>query len=488
VNQPWSMIIHIGYLGIFMLIAMVIRRSIPRFSRFRIPDAIIAGLLTLAAKPAIALLAQIEGLGLPAVDNSQYHALAYHLLAVGFIALSLKRETHKGRGRTAISAGFFNVASYCIQGFVGLGITLILMSTIYPDLFPGIGLLLPFGFAQGPMAGEMALEWAGKVSATGMPAFPSAEAASTIGFSFSTIGFLWACFAGVPLMNYLIRRRKRRGKPDPVLSAKSKITQTRTQTEKTGLGRLVDRASTQLILIALVYILVFASLKGLTALLTTLGGETGIIQTIVGIFWSIHFVFGAIIATLVAKVIHSMQDRGTIKAPVTDNLLLQRIGGAAVDFMIASSIAAINVDILADYIGPILIITTAGGISVIAYTWFIVRKVWPKTYVEHFVAFFGEQTGTIATGMALLRGVDPEFRTRAASDIVYGSAIALPLVSPLIFIATLPIEGFETGNTSLYWITLAAVLGYLILALVIWFIPPVFNYLTRFSMQDGITS
>lgn len=484
-NQPWDMIIHIGYLGVFMLIAMIIRRSIPRFSRFRIPDAIIAGLLALAAKPGIALLAQIEGLGLPAVNNAQFHALAYHLLAVGFIALSLKRETQKGRGRTAISAGIFNVASYCIQGFVGLGITFILMYTIYPDLFPGIGLLLPFGFAQGPMAGEMALEWAGKISSTGVRAFPSTEAASTVGFSFSTIGFLWACFAGVPLMNYLIRRRKRRGEPDPVLSAKPRVTRTKAPAERAGFGQLVDRASTQLILIGLVYVLVFMSLKGLTAMFTALGGEAGIIQTIIGIFWSIHFVLGAVIATLVAKIIHSMQDKGIIKNPVTDNDLLQRIGGTAVDFMIAASIAAINVRILADYIGPILIITTAGGISVVLYTWFMVRKVWPKTLVEHFIAFFGEQTGTIATGLALLRGVDPEFRTRAASDIVYGSAIALPFVAPLIFVATLPIEGFETGNSSLYWITLAAVFGYLALALVIWFLPPVQRFLTRYSKEDA---
>lgn len=483
-SQPWEMMLQIAYLGIFLFIAMIIRRSIHGFYKLRIPDAIIAGLLALAAKPGIAALAQIQGLGLPALDTGRMTTLVYHLLAVGFIALSLKRDTRKGRGRTAVSAGLFNVVSYCTQGFIGLGIAVILIMTFYPKLFPGIGLLLPFGFAQGPMAGEMAVEWAEKISPAGIHAFASKDAAATVGFSFSTIGFLWACFVGVPLLNFLIRRRAKRGEPSPGLMRPLEPEKPE-KSQKENRGFLVEKATTQLVLIGIVYALTFLVLKGLTFLLFQFLGSGGMIHTVVGIFWSLHFVLGAVIANFLAKFIHSLEDRDRIKMPVTDNHLLQKIGGTSVDFMIAASIAAIDLNILKDYIVPILIITTVGGFSVIGYTWFIVSKVWPKTFVEHFVAFFGEQTGTIATGLALLRGVDPEFRTRAASDIVYGSAIALPFVAPLIFVASLPIEGFEKGNTSLYWITLAIILGYLALTLVIWFLPPVQRYLTRFSSQDA---
>lgn len=482
-SQPWDTMLQIAYLSVFLFIAMIIRRAIPRFSRFRIPDAIIAGVLALISGPGI--------LGLIPFDTGRLTTLVYHLLAIGFIALSLKRDTTKGRGRTAISAGLFNVISYCIQGFVGLGITLILINTLYPKLFPAFGLLLPFGFAQGPMAGEMAVEWASKVSPEGALAFPSTTSAASVGFSFSTIGFLWACIIGIPLMNFLVRRRKQRGEPAPGLITRKVQEQPAVagyEIKGNGLEGLVDNATTQLVLIGIVYVLLFLFLKGLTWTMFELIGEGGIVKSLVGIFWSIHFVLGAIIATFLGKLIHKLEDKAVFKTPVTHNGLLQRIGGAAVDFMIAASIAAIDVTVLGEFIVPILIVTTAGGISVILYTWFVVRKVWSKTYVEHFVAFFGEQTGTIATGLALLRGVDPEFRTRAASDIVYGSALAVPFVLPLIFIATLPIEGFETGNPNLYWITLLLVLGYLALTLVIWFIPPVFRFLTRYSMSDDAAS
>lgn len=489
-NQPWNLILHIGYLAIFFLIAMVIRRSIPGFTRFRIPDAILAGLLALAAKPGINALARATAgkLFLPPIDTETLTAIVYHMLAIGFISLSLKRDTSKGRGRTAISAGLYNVISYSIQGVVGLAVTFILMSTLFPDLFPGFGFLLPFGFAQGPMAGTMAIEWSRAVSPANVPAFADATTAASVGFSFSTIGFLWACFVGVPLMNILVRRRRRRGEPEPGFAPPPPVPKIEKKAIKgTGIvGQFVDRITTQLILIGLCYLIAYLFLRGvgwgIYAMLGTKPGEAGMLDTVIGIFWGIQFVFGAITATLIGKLIHRLEDRNVIKTPVTDNRLLQHVGGTAIDFMIAASIAAIDLTVLGNYIVPILIVTTVGGIVTIIYTWFTIRKVWPKTYVEHFVGFFGDHTGTVATGLALLRGVDPYFQTSAASDLVYGSALALPLAFPLIIMAGLPVEGFRTGNTLYYWLAFILPAAYLGLIFLIWFIPPVFRFLTRYSI------
>lgn len=478
---------------------MIIRRSIPGFTKFRIPDAIVAGLLALAFKPLINSLIPLlqtgqtlssAGQGIGFINTGTLTAMVYHLLAIGFISLSLKRDSSKGRGRTAVSAGLYNVVSYSVQGILGIGVTFILINTLFPDLFPGFGFLLPFGFAQGPMAGSMAVEWAKELSPAGIPAFPDATTAASVGYSFSTIGFLWACFVGVPLMNILVRRRKRLGEPEPgfVPPAPPPETELKAEKTETATGQLVDRITTQIILVALCYIIAFGFLKlvgwGLYKILNLEQGKAGMLDTVIGIFWGIQFVFGAVTATLVGKFIHRLEDRGKIKIPVTDNRLLQRIGGTAIDFMIAASIAAIDLSVLGSYIVPILIVTTAGGVVTIAYTWFTVRKVWPKTYVEHFVGFFGDHTGTVATGLALLRGVDPYFQTSAASDLVYGSAFALPLAAPLIIMASFPVQGFKTGNPIYYILSFGAPVVYLGLILLVWFIPPVFRFLTRYSIGD----
>ncbi|MBD3285559.1 hypothetical protein GF359_03830 [candidate division WOR-3 bacterium] len=489
--QPWNLVIHVGYLVIFFILARIIRKSIPGFTKLRIPDAILAGLMALGAKYAINPLAEVTSgvLALPQMNTDTLAGIVYHLLAIGFISLSLKRDDRKGRGRTAISAGFYNVISYCIQGVVGLGATLILTKTFFPDLFPGFGFLLPFGFAQGPMAGTMAGEWFDTLAKSGLLPFPDRVTALSVGFSFSTIGFLWACFVGVPLMNLLVRRRRRRKEPEPGFAPPPPVPEIeKTREGKPDIeGHFVDRITTQIVLIAGCYLLTYLILRtfdwSIHALLAPASGEGGMVDTVVGIFWGIQFVFGAVIATFVGKIVHKLEDRKVIKFPVTDNKLLQHVGGTAIDFMIAASIAAIDLSVLQAYIVPILVITTAGGLVTIFYTWFTVRKVWPKTYVEHFVGFFGDHTGTVATGLALLRGVDPHFQTSAASDLVYGSAIALPLAFPLILMAGLPLEGFRTGNPKLYLIALALPAGYAALIFLIWFIRPVFRYLTKFSQE-----
>ncbi|TKJ42852.1 sodium:glutamate symporter [candidate division TA06 bacterium B3_TA06] len=488
--EPWSLIVDLALLGVFLLIAVVIRRFVSFIRKFRIPDAIIAGFIGLIVGPSVLnILPKITRIHgdftevITPLQSGTLLTLIYHLMGIAFIALALKSSEGKGRTRSAVSGGFYMVASYAIQGFIGLAVTLILMLTIFPDLFPSFGFLLPFGFGQGPgLASQMGKLWSDiMVPGTATSAFPNG---ASVGLSFSTIGFLWACIVGVPLMNILIRRRRRRGEPEPGFGkppppqpgAHFLIEKER---DYSGMARSIDKATTQLMLIGGIYIVLLLGLEGLTWLLNTLvPGKLS--ANMLKLFWGFHFGFGALIGTLVGKFVRKMEDKGWVKGGKgTNNYLLQHIGGTAIDFMIAASIAAINVRVLGPYIVPILIVTTIGGVVTIGYIWFFVRRVWPKTFVEHFVTFFGTHTGTLATGMALLRGVDPQFRTSAASDAIYGSGIGLLMGIPLIAMASLPATGYELGNPNYYWITLLLIIGYLAVILFIWFNPWTFKFLTK---------
>lgn len=513
-NQPWQVILELGYISVALLIAIGLRRLFPFLRKFRIPDAIVGGFIAMIAGPSI--------LNIIPLDSARLTAIVYHLMAIGFIALSLRRSEEKGRGRSALSGSFYIVVSYGIQGFIGLGITLILMQTLFPDIFPSFGFLLPFGFAQGPgLAGGMAAEWATKISPQGLHAFKVTAAeiakyaeqvaaqmgstvtdpqviaaaetaarkatATSVGFSFSTIGFLWACLVGVPLMNILVRRRKRLGLPEPGLQRPPSRFMVEKERILSELGRSIDKTTTQLVLIGVIYLALYFGLKGLTWVIgKVLPGPLG--ENMSSIFWGFQFGFGALLGTFVGKFIRWLEEKKVLRGRATNDYQLQHIGGGAIDLMIVASIAAIDVRVLGKYIVPILIITSVGGISVIAYTWFLVKRVWPKTFVEHFVTFFGMHTGTIATGMALLRGVDPKLRTSASSDAIYGSGIALLLGMPLIFLAGLPATGFESGKHNLYWITLLAVIGYAAVMMAVWFNPWAFRFFTRHTRgeQNGL--
>ncbi len=89
-----------------------------------------------------------------------------------------------------------------MQAILGFGISLVLAYTIFPELFPPFGLLLPLGFGQG--AGEaysIGYSWEALGFTNG----------GNIGLSIAMIGLVWSIIPGIPLLNYLVRRKEKLG-------------------------------------------------------------------------------------------------------------------------------------------------------------------------------------------------------------------------------------------------------------------------------------
>jgi ESS family glutamate:Na+ symporter len=78
------------------------------------------------------------------------------------------------------------------------------------------------------------------------------------------------------------------------------------------------------------------------------------------------------------------------------------------------------------------------------------------------LVIFGASTGTMPTGLALLRVIDPEFETPVATDYVYSSGITFVLAIPFIMIINLPIYTYSTGNPMHFWIAVAVSFAYLV--------------------------
>ncbi len=74
-------------------------------------------------------------------------------------------------------------------------------------------------------------------------------------------------------------------------------------------------------------------------------------------------------------------------------------------------------------------------------------------------------TGTLSTGLALLRVVDPEFKTPVASDYVYSNGITFALAIPMLLLINLPIQWYTTGKIIWLWITIGGFALYLGLAI-----------------------
>ncbi len=92
--------------------------------------------------------------------------------------------------------------------------------------------------------------------------------------------------------------------------------------------------------------------------------------------------------------------------------------------MITSSVMAISLSAVKGYWELLLTISVIGALATLWFCTWLGRKVF-KLNTEHYIlGMFGMMTGTASTGLALLRGVDPNLETDVGKNLVLGSAIA----------------------------------------------------------------
>ena len=439
----WGYVNDIMVISLLMGIAMIIKKTIKPLNRILIPNSVLAGFLGMAFGPS--------GLGLINFSFDRLGNLVYHLMAIGFIAIALKKRQTRS-SRSAVNTGFLIAISYAIQGIVGFGIAMILVYTFFPNLFVPFGLLLPLGFAQEPgQAYSMGSQWEALGFANG----------GTIGLTIATIGFLWAAFGGVAMLNIMVRRKKSVGIP----IEKPKIVERVEALVKDYEFSDIDGMTIQVMSIGSVYLVTYLFLKYFTGWIGNFGtfGET-----FAQVLWGFHFVIGVIFAFSFRRGYDIIRKKKKIE--YLNSFLLQRVAGIVFDYMVAASIAAISLELIKEYIVPIFVITTVGGIVTMLYTIYFSKRIYKRAVLEHIVTFFGMHTGTISTGIALLREVDPQFESGTAEDMVIGSGLALFLGLPLMIIINIPILGYKLGKPSYYLYTLGALALYFGLLYIFWFL------------------
>lgn len=444
-SSEWSYVLDITFLALFLGIAQYLKRTIPVFQKYLIPTSMIAGFIGIILGP--------ELLNITPFDSNRLGNIIYHLMSVGFIALALK-ERNRDKSKNVVNTGFFIVSTYLVQGILGFSLSLLLFYTICPDLFPPFGLLLPLGYGQGPgQAYSIGKSWELLGFSHG----------GNIGLSIAALGFMWACLGGVPLMNYLIKKNKFTiATVTP--SSKLKMINEEDSPDDIPLSDSIDRISIQLFLIGIVYLATYLSLKGAEILLSNFGTFG---NTLSQLMWGFNFIIGSLYAILLRSIFDFFKKKNIMVRNYPNNFLLQRISGGAFDFMVTASIAAISIKILKEYFLPTLIISTLGGIITIWYILILCKKVYKHEVLENLLALYGMLTGTISTGLALLREVDPNFETQAAKNLVLGSGVGLFVGFPLMLVLNLPIVGFVTGNPLMYFLTIAILVIYLAIVLAI---------------------
>lgn len=433
-QHNWETIMQFAFLLTLLGVSLIIKSVIPFFKRHLMPTALFGGFIGLLLGP--------EVLGLVPFDRIRLENMVYHFMAIGFIALALKKRKRKTT-ENITNTGFAIVNTYIWQAALGLGITLLLLFTVMPQLNPNFGLLLPLSYAQGP-GQALAI---GKSLEQMQPAAKALENGGNIGLSMATFGFLWAVIGGIPFMHYLRKKyriEKAAGTAEPTTSDAAPDVQE--HTGRVPISIYLDNLTIQAVLIGVCYLLTFLLLSGLEKLL-------GKGSTLMTLFWGFQFMFGTLIALGVRAILNVLSNKGIVKADHADNYLLQRISSAAFDIMIVASVSAISLAVLGRYLVPVLILSTVGGLFTMIYSVKIAKWLYREEQMEHTVALYGMWTGTVVTAMALLKEIDPDGKTNVPESLVLGSGFGAVIGIPLMMVLSVPIAAWIGDNYLLYAVT-----------------------------------
>jgi ESS family glutamate:Na+ symporter len=438
-SNDWSIVLQFCFLLGLLGISLAIKANIRFFKKHLVPTALFGGFIGLVLGPDL--------LGWIPFDKNMLAEMVYHFTAIGFIALALKKRKKK-TSENITNTGFAIVNTYILQAILGLGVTLLLAATFLPGLFPNLGVLLPLSFGQGPgQAGNI-----GRVFENLEPTAKALPGGISIGLSMAAFGFLWAIIGGIPFMN-ILRRKYRKEKYTGGESVSTTDPDIQDHTSNVPRTIYLDDLSIQVILIGVCYLLTFLLLKGLEALL---GAES----TLMKLFWGFQFLFGTLIAIGMRLVMDFLNKKNVTRVHIVDNYLLQRTSSVAFDIMIVAAVCAIKFEELWVYIVPVLIVTTLGGIFTMIYSAKMAEWLYKDEKLEHAVALYGMWAGTVVTGMALLKEVDPMGKSSVPESLVLGSGFAAIIGIPLMMVLDIPLTAWLQDKPWLYIVTYAIFVAY----------------------------
>ena len=419
----WDMMNYFILIGVLLLIAKIIKEKVPFLNRVIIPTALIAGFIGLILSEGF--------LGwIPYEREGVLKEIVYHSLAIGFIALSLKRDSNKTT-KKIWSTGMIIVILYLLQAIIGAGV----IALFFKDIFLGAGLLLPLGFGQGPGLATTI----GDGYADGVGLLTDGAA---LGATIASVGFLVGGVLGVIALNYL--SRKHNLGVDKFHKESSSIKET-FEFETIKELRVFDALTTQIAIISMIYGAVYLTLVLLEGVILPELGDLG--ETFAGVFHGFNFLIGILYALLFKKVIVSLDKRGKNVNFITNNYILSNISSVAFNFLIAAAVLTITIESIKLYYLFVIIAASFGAIFTFILVRFLVKRVYSKEYqVHYFLGLFGMLTGTASTGLALLKGVDSDFESPVAEEMVLGSGTAISMALPLFALLMFPGMAIETGN------------------------------------------
>lgn len=400
---PWSLFVDIGIISALLLFGKLLRVKVKLLQKLFIPPCLVAGFLALAFGP--------NGLDWLPLSN-QTGTYAGILIAFIFSCLPFTSQKQKHDGGAIGVMWSYSQAGMLFQWALGGLLGVLVLSHFWP-VTEGIGVSMPAGFCGGH----------GSAAALGQ-AFSQFghDEILTLAMTAATVGIVAAVILGLVIVKWATKR----GHTAFIASYDELPEELRTgllsaeKRESMGQSTMSSISIDSLTFNIAVIAVIAAGGYGLSRLVTTFlpGLELPV--------FSCAFVVGII----VKKVF----DRTRVNESLCGSTV-SHLSGAFTDYLVAFGIASIKLSVVLEYIYPLLVLLIAGLVVTFLYVFVMGRRMLKDYWFEKAIFTWGWYTGTMAMGIALLRVVDPDMRSRSLDTYALAYLFIAPVEIALITFA-----------------------------------------------------
>jgi ESS family glutamate:Na+ symporter len=410
-NVLRTVLIDGAVLSLLLVIGVVLRKKSSFLQDLYLPASLIAGFVGLLLGPQI--LGHFTGFSLPIGKTIAQWPGQLTSIVLGLAFVGTKPS--KNFGRIASEGVTVSGLMHQTQVLVGLGLTMLLIP-FFPELPVSFGFTPVFGFHGGH----------GTANAVGvaLAQYGWPEGIS-VANTMATAGLMSGIILGMVVINIGVRRGYAQKVLEPQAIPQSIREGIVPVNERKSIGSGVTYAD------ALDPLALQLAVTGLI-----FGGATLLSKGLVMIHPLLkeipHFacamVLGATLNYIMRKIhMDSYLDRATIN----------RISGVALDYLVCAAIATLSLKVFSLYLVPlvltIIIMIIVNLIANFYFSW----KIFDVDWFERAVASYGLESGVLATGLMLLRVVDPRFETTGQDSVASAVSLLYPLAIPYVVLMPL---------------------------------------------------
>ena len=453
-------------IALLVLAGRFIKQKTTWIQRLYLPESIVAGILALLLGPQVLGAIATPLLGPGSILSAGLFSESIRdvwsqapgvFINIVFAALFLGESIPSPRDiwNKAAPQVVFGQSLAWGQYVVGILITLMILTPLF-GINPIAGCLIEVAFEGGHgTAGGMADTFV----TLGF------EDGADLALGLATVGIVSGIVAGTALADWGRRKghiqslTKVVEEPDDVPElTHTETRETRRQRARLMRNLLIDPLSLNFGFVGIAIVIGWLILKGLVLLESLTWGNNGFeVMTYVPLFPMT--LIGGIIVQIV------MERMGL--ASLIIQPLMKNIAGVALDVVVVTALASISLAVLGSNIGPFILLSIAGIVwNIFAFVYLAPRLI-PTHWFERGIGDMGQSMGVTATGILLMRMVDPDNRTGAFESFAYKQLFFEPIVGGGLFTAAAPVLIARLGPIAVLLIAAGLLAFWLVMGLVV---------------------